>query len=176
MKPRPSRPQCKPYITIDHLLKNIRIHRPLHPDALHHMFPNFHKPSPHQYTKQSHQPTLQTLEEAASKFCAICTVLWSILCRHKWPVLPSPTAASLSLQPVSEYRIQRQSGSERSLSLNFTVNANGVGTLGVQGELGVAGRCGALRGDFCSAEWEACTYLTLVRSNCWCVLKLLLRC
>lgn len=89
---------------------------------------------------QNHQPTLQTLGEAASKFCAICTVLWSILCRHKWPLLPSPTAASLSLQPVSEYRIQRQSGAERSLSLDFTVNTNGVGTPGVRGELGVAGR------------------------------------
>lgn len=85
---------------------------------------------------QNHQPSLQTLE-AASKFCAICTVLWSILNRHKWPLLPSPTVASLSLQPVSEYRIQRQSGSgsEQSLWLDFTVNANGVGRRGVQGEL-----------------------------------------
>jgi hypothetical protein len=63
-----------------------------------------------------------------------------MICRHKWPLIPSPTAASLSLQPVSEYRIQRQSGSERSFRLDFTVNANGVGTPGVQGELGVAGR------------------------------------
>ena len=96
--------------------------------------------NPRPTVKQNHQPTLQTLGEAASKFCAICAVLWSILCGHKWPPIPSPTAASLSLQPVSEYRIQSQSGSERSLRLDFTVNANGVGTPGVQGELGVVGR------------------------------------
>lgn len=93
--------------------------------------------NPRPTIKQNHQPTLQTLKEAASKFCAICAVLWSILCRHKWPLIPSPRAASLSLQPVSEYRILRQSGSEPSLRLHFTVNANGVDTPGVHGELGV---------------------------------------
>ncbi|KAF1954676.1 HET-domain-containing protein [Byssothecium circinans] len=87
--------------------------------------------------RQNHQPTLQTLRKAASKFCAICTVLWNMLCRHKWPPMPSPTVASLSLQPVSTYSARRQLGSERSFNLDFIVNANGVGTPGVQGELGI---------------------------------------
>jgi hypothetical protein len=89
---------------------------------------------------QNHQPTLQTLCKAASNFCAICAVLWNMLCRHERPPIPSPIATSLSLQPVSTYSAQRQSGSERSLSLVFTVNANGVGTSGVQGALGISAR------------------------------------
>lgn len=91
----------------------------------------FENPNP--TSKREHQLTLQTLGEAASKSCAICTVLWGIICRNKWPLQSSPTAA---LQPVSEYWIRTQS--ERMLSLDFTVNANGVGTAGVRGDMGIA--------------------------------------